>query len=118
MTVLSTAQQRVHARAVLVAAADLYRRRKGTLLACVDIAAKDPLGVLFSRRVLRGVLWLTDLAGWEAHPMRRRADVWRALNTAIRWCSRRSGGWQVGGFDRPPVSDISADRQHLEWVRP
>jgi len=115
--VLSTADQRVRARVVLVAAAEFYRSKFGTLLACIDRAAKDALDVVFTRRVLRGVLWLSDLAGWESHPMRRRSDVWRALNTAIRWCSRRPGGWQVRGVARPTPARVSPDRQHLEWVR-
>ncbi len=113
---LTTTQQRAKARVVLLAAAKLYRAKAGTLLVCIDRAAKDSLDVLFTRRVLRGVLWLADLAGWEAHPMRRRSDVWRALNTAIRWCSRRLGGWQVRGIERPAPANVSPDRQHLEWV--
>lgn len=113
---LTTTEQRAIARVVLLGAADLYRARKGSLLACIDAAAKDSYGVLFSRRVLQGVLWLRDLAGWEAHPMRRRAEVWRALNTAIRWCSRRAGGWRVSGVDRPALASVPPDRQHLEWL--
>lgn len=113
---LTTTEQRAVARGVLIAAADLYRAREGTLLACIDRAAKNSLEVLFSRRVLRGVLWLQDLAGWEDHPMRRRADVWRVLNIAIRWCSRRAGGWRVGGAERPALAKVSPDRQHMEWL--
>lgn len=112
----TTTEQRARALVVFRAAAILYRARAGTLLACLDSASGDALDVLFSQRVLRGVLWDRDLAGWEAHPTRRRADVWRALNTAIRWCSRRTGGWQVRGIARVARAAVSADRQHLEWL--
>lgn len=116
MKALTTTEQRARARVVLLAAGDLYRARKGTLLACIDLAATDPLDVVFSRRVLQGVLWLRNLSGWEAEPMRRRGDVWRALKLAIRWCSRRAGGWLVRGIKRPVRATVSADRQHLEWL--
>lgn len=113
---LTTTEQRARARVVLLAAADLYRAKHGSLLACVGTAATSPLDSVFTQRVLRGVLWERDLAGWEAHPMRRRADVWRALNTAIRWCSRRVGGWSVRGIERSAVATVPPDRQHLEWL--
>lgn len=116
MKILSTAEQRARARVVLLAAADLYREQRGTLLLCIDLAAAGPLEAVFTRRVLQGVLWLRDLAGWEGHPMRRRAEVWRALKLAIRWCSRRAGGWSVRGIERPARADVPADRQHLEWL--
>jgi trehalose utilization protein len=66
--------------------------------------------------VLRGVLWELDLPGWEAHPTRRRADVWRALKTAIRWCSRRTGGWSVAGQSRVARATVPPSRQWLEWL--
>lgn len=113
---VGTTEQRARACVVLRAAAELYRAKRGTLLVCVDLAADSNLDILFTRRVLRGVLWLSDLAGWEAHPMRRRADVWKALKTAIRWCSRRVGGWQVRGQQRVAVARVPPDRQHLEWL--
>lgn len=112
----TTAEQRVRARAVFLAAANLYRAKHGALLDCIDAASADPLERLYALRVLRGVLWQADLAGWEAHPMRRRAEVWRVLNIAIRWCSRRSGGWSVRGVERPARAGVPADRQHLEWL--
>lgn len=116
MKVLTTTEQRTRARVVLLAAADFYRARRGSLLACIGLAAKSSLDSLFTQRVLRGVLWERDLAGWEAHPMRRRAEVWRALKLAIRWCSRRVGGWSVAGIERTARADVSPDRQHLEWL--
>ena len=116
MTAFDTTEQRARARIVLQSAADLYRERRGTLLDCVKLAAVDFLDAEFARRVLRGVLWTQDLPGWESHPMRRRSDVWRALKTAIRWCSRRAGGWRVGGKDRPAVARVPPDRQWLEWL--
>ncbi len=97
-------------------AASLYRKRRGSLVDCIKTAAKDFLDAEFALRVLRGVLWLQDITDWEAHPMRRRSDVWRALKTAIRWCSRRVGGWRVGGRDRAPASSVPANRQWLEWL--
>jgi hypothetical protein len=113
---LSTTEQRARARVVLLSAADLYRERRGSLLDCVKLAAVDFIDAEFARRVLRGVLWTNNLIEWEAHPIRRRSDVWRALQTAIRWCSRRSGGWRVGGKDRPAVARVPPDRQWLEWL--
>lgn len=115
MRVLDTTEQRARARVVLLSAANLYRDRRGTLVDCISRAA-DPLDAEFARRVLRGVLWEQNLPEWEAHPMRRRSDVWRALNTAIRWCSRRAGGWRVGGKDRPAIARVPPNRQWLEWL--
>jgi trehalose utilization protein len=86
------------------------------LLECIVQAAPSVLHAEYARRVLRGVLWDLDLPGWEAHPTRRRADVWRALNTAIRWCSRRAGGWSVSGRLRVAVAKVPASRQWLEWL--
>jgi hypothetical protein len=116
MTVLDTTAQRTRARIVLLSAADLYRERRGALLDCIKVAAVDFLDAEFARRVLRGVLWTQDLAAWEAHPMRRRADVWRALKQAVRWCSRRAGGWRVGGKERTAVAKVPCSRQWLEWL--
>ena len=113
---LSTSEQRARARIVLQSAADLYREKRGTLCECVKLAAADFLDAEFARRVLRGVLWTQNLVEWEAHPMRRRSDVWRALNTAIRWCSRRAGGWRVGGKERPTRATVPPERQWLEWL--
>lgn len=114
--VLDTSAQRSRARVVLLSAADLYREKRGTLLDCIGLAAVSFIDAEYARRVLRGVLWENDLPGWEAHPMRRRADVWRALKTAIRWCSRRAGGWRVNGRDRPAVARVPPSRQWLEWL--
>lgn len=114
--VLDTTAQRSRARVVLLAAADLYRQKRGTLLQCVDLAATEMLDCEYVRRVLRGVLWEQNLPAWEAHPMRRRADVWRLLKIAIRWCSRRTGGWYVAGTTRPVRSSVPAGRQWLEWL--
>lgn len=116
MNTLDTTAQRDRARIVLLSAADLYREKRGTLLDCVKLAAVDFLDAEFARRVLRGVLWTQNLVEWEAHPMRRRSDVWRALNTAVRWCSRRAGGWCVGGRPRPVVAKVPPERQWLEWL--
>lgn len=116
MKPLDTTEQRARARLVLLSAADLYREKRGTLLDCLKLAATDFLDAEFARRVLRGVLWTNDLASWESHPMRRRAEVWRALKTAIRWCSRRAGGWRVGGKDRLAVARVPPERQWLEWL--
>ena len=118
MKTLTTGEQRARARRVLDGAARLYRQKRGSLIVCLDLVpTPNMLDVEYARRVLRGVLWLSDLASWEAHPMRRRADVWRAINTAIRWCSRRAGGWAVRGQARSVVAHVPANRQHLEWVR-
>lgn len=111
-----TTDQRARALVVLLAASDFYRARKGSLLYCVDLAAVEPMDSECARRVLRGVLWTLDLLGWEQHPMRRRGDVWRALKTAIRWCSRRAGGWSVAGVERPVLAKVPAGRQWLEWL--
>lgn len=117
MTALDTTAQRARALGVLLAAAVFYRARKGTLSECVALGAGDePLDAEYARRVLRGVLWEQDLIGWEAHPTRRRAEVWRVLKTGIRWCSRRTGGWRVGGKDRPARARVPATRQWLEWL--
>lgn len=116
MSTLDTTAQRERARIVLLCAADLYREKRGTLLDCVKLAAADFLDAEFARRVLRGVLWTQNLVEWEAHPMRRRADVWRALKTAIRWCSRRAGGWRVTGQSRPARANVPPERQWLEWL--
>ncbi len=116
MKVLSTTEQRARARSVLIAAADLYRQRKGTLLECLGRATDDYLDHEYAKRVLRGVLWELDIAGWESQPVRRRADVHRALKTAIRWCSRKAGGWRVGGRERPALATVPPNRQWLEWL--
>jgi hypothetical protein len=116
MTVLSTTEQRARARSVLVSAANLYRERRGSLLDCLKLATDSTLDLEYARRVLRGVLWENNLVEWETHPMRRRADVWRALRLAIRWCSRRAGGWRVGGVDRPARATVPCKRQWLEWL--
>ena len=114
--VLSTTEQRARALVVLRSAGDLYRERRGSLCECLQLAAVNLLDAEYARRVLRGVLWLQNLVEWESNRMRRRADVWRALKIAIRWCSRRAGGWRVGGKDRPVKSDVPCERQHLEWL--
>jgi len=101
---------------VLLEAEKRYRAHEGSLLDCIA-RGNDALDAEYARRVLRGVLWELDLQGWEAHPMRRRADVWKALKTAIRWCSRRTGGWRVGK-DRPAIARVPSSRQWLEWVQP
>lgn len=116
MTALSTTEQRARARIVLLSAADLYREKRGSLLDCVKLAAANLIDAEYARRVLRGVLWENNLVEWEAHPMRRRSDVWRVLRTAIRWCSRRAGGWRVTGQDRPAVAKVPCERQWLEWL--
>lgn len=116
MNTLDTTQQRIRARIVLLSAADLYREKRGTLLDCIKLAANDFLDAEFARRVLRGVLWTQNLVEWEAHPMRRRNDVWRVLRIAIRWCSRRAGGWRVGGKERPARAKVPPERQWLEWL--
>lgn len=113
--VLDTTAQRARARVVLLRAADLYRERRGSMLDCIKLAADDFLDAEFARRVLRGVLWEMNLSAWQEHPIRRRADVWRALKTAIRWCSRRAGGWRVGA-DRPARARVPSSRQWLEWL--
>lgn len=112
---LSTTEQRKIARPILVRTGVLYRQRRGDLLVCLGLATDDFMGAEYAKRVLRGVLWELDIAGWEAHPMRRRADVYRALKTAIRWCSRRAGGWRVGE-ERPAVAKVPPSRQWLEWL--
>jgi hypothetical protein len=115
--VLDTTAQRARALGVLRAAAVFYRARKGTLAHCVVLGAGDEiLDAEYARRVLRGVLWEQDLVGWESHPARRRSEVWRTLNTAIRWCSRRAGGWRVGGRERPAIAKVPSTRQWLEWL--
>lgn len=95
---------------------ELYRERRGQMLDCVALAAATFLDAEYARRVLRGVLWTQDLLTWEQHPMRRRADVWRAFRVALRWCSRRAGGWSVGGSWRPAKATVPANRQWLEWL--
>jgi len=114
--VIDTTEQRARARVVLLSAADLYRARRGTLAQCIVLAAPDIIEAEFARRVLRGVLWDNDLPGWESHPARRRAEVWTVLKTAIRWCSRKAGGWRVNGKDRPYVARVPPSRQWLEWL--
>lgn len=116
MTPLDTTAQRARARVVLLSAADLYRERRGSLLDCIALAAVDFIDAEYARRVLRGVLWENNLAAWESRPHRRRAEVWLALKTAIRWCSRRAGGWRVDGRDRPAVARVPPSRQWLEWL--
>ena len=116
MNAPTTAEQRARALVVLLAVAVLYRARSSTLLGCIDIAAADSREREYTLRVLRGVLWTSDLLGWESHPTRRRADVWRALKTATRWCSRRAGGWSVTGLVRPAAAKVPASRQWLEWL--
>lgn len=112
----STTEQRALARPVLLRAAKLYRERRGALWECLSMASDELLHAEYARRVLRGVLWTQDLPGWESQPQRRRAEVWRAVKTAIRWCSRRAGGWRVGGVDRPAVARVPPNRQWLEWL--
>ena len=116
MRVLSTVEQRARALAVFRRAADLYRSRAGSLSECLGLAADDLLDIEYAKRVLRGVLWTLDIVGWESHPMRRRAEVWAALKTATRWCTRKRGGWRVGGVDQPSVASVPASRQWLEWL--
>lgn len=114
--VLDTTAQRSRARIVLLAAANLYRQKRGTLLQCVDAAATEPLDPEYVRRVLRGVLWEQNLPAWEAHPMRRRSDIWRALRIAIRWCSRRTGGWYIAGKSTVAKTSVPCNRQWTEWL--
>jgi hypothetical protein len=116
VTSLNTSEQRARARIVLLSAADLYRERRGTLTECIATAAATFLDAEYARRVLRGVLWENNLPGWEVHPARRRSDVWRALQRAIRWCSRRAGGWSVGGTSRMAKAVVPPSRQWLEWL--
>jgi hypothetical protein len=116
MSALTTAEQRARALIVLRSAADLYREKRGLLFDCIKLAAASFVDAEYARRVLRGVLWTQDLPEWETHPMRRRADVWRALNLAIRWCSRRAGGWRVNGVERPARATVPCSRQWLEWL--
>ena len=116
MRVLSTTEQRAVALPILRRASDLYRAREGTLVECLGLASDDLLGIEFAKRVLRGVVWELDLFGWESHRMRRRSEVHRAFKTAIRWCSRRAGGWRVGGRERMVVATVPAGRQWLEWL--
>lgn len=114
--VLDTTAQRSRALLVLRAAADLYRQKRGTLLQCIDEASTLPLDPVYCRRVLRGVLWEQNLPAWEAHPMRRRADIWQVLKLAIRWCSRRTGGWYIAGKSTVAKTSVPCDRQWLEWL--
>lgn len=116
MSPLDTTEQRRRARVVLLSAADLYRQKRGTLCECLRLAAVDLLDAEFARRVLRGVLFESNLPAWEAHRSRRRADVWRVLKMAVRWCSRRVGGWRVNGQDRVARALVPAARQWLEWL--
>jgi len=60
-------------------------------------SAGDPLGAYYAREALRRVLTEHDFTAWNDHPMRRRADVVRAVKAALHVCTKhqRRGGWRV-----------------------
>ena len=68
-----------------------------SLNGALQLGAKDALGVYFAREVIRRVIYENDFTAWNDHPFRVRADVVRALKTALKVCGahKRRGGWVV-----------------------
>jgi len=68
-----------------------------SLNGALQLGGKTPLETYFAREVIRRVLRENDFTAWNDHPFRVRADVVRAVKTALVLCrkSERRGGWQV-----------------------
>lgn len=73
----------------------MYRARFGPLWQCIQKAGDGRLECEYARRLLRTLLNEQNLPAWEAHPSRRRADVYRLLDAAIRRSRCLRGGWLV-----------------------
>lgn len=90
----SPEEQLRRANVVLRAVRRLYRARFGALWECLQA---EPHGgnieAEYARRLLRVMLNDNNLPAWERHPSRKRADVYRLLDAAIRRSSMLKGGW-------------------------
>lgn len=92
----SREEQLRRANVVLRASRKLYRQRFGPLWQCVQTAGDARIEAEYARRLLRAMLLENDLPLWEAHPTRKRAEVYRLIDAAIRRSDQRHGGWLVG----------------------
>lgn len=68
-----------------------------SLNGALQVGSKDALEAQYAREVLRKVIFEVDFTAWNDHPFRVRADVVRALKTALKICGAhaRRGGWTV-----------------------
>lgn len=99
-------EQLRRAREVLRAARILYKGRYGTLQFCIRTAGAGVNGSptlegYYAERLLRPYTQALNLGDWEGERHRRRVDVFRALDAAIKRASALRGGWfvTVGGRD-------------------
>jgi hypothetical protein len=88
----SPEEKKRRALRVLLEARRLYRDRKGTLEACLS---DGTLESWWAKEILRGIVWERNLTEWERHPKTKRADVYKAVDRAIRKCRQLRGGWFV-----------------------
>lgn len=88
----SPEEKKRRALRVLLEGRRLYRDRKGNLEECLSDGSLESW---WAKEILRGIVWERDLTGWAAHPKTRRADVYRALDKAIRRCRQLRGGWFI-----------------------
>jgi len=93
----SEAEQARRGAVVLRAARKLYRQRFGNLNDCVSEAGQGGIEGEYARRILRAVLHEWNLLAWSEYRFRKRAEVYRALDAAIRRAEARRGGWSVTG---------------------
>lgn len=104
--VASADEQLRRAHVVLLEARSLYRERQGTLAQCLQMVETDLLSIEYARRLLRALtLNAWNPFTWEQDPTRKRADVYRLIDAAIRRSRRLRGGWFValpGGKAAPP----------------
>lgn len=91
----SREEQRRRIRFVLVRGWALYRRGQLDLTDSVRVAAGDSFNVaMHAHNVMRSILSLLDLAAWESHKSRTRADVHLLFRRAISRCTPHRGGWR------------------------
>lgn len=91
----SPEEQFRRAHVVLVGARRLYGEKFGELWECIQTAGDGRIECEYARRLLRAMLGEYDLPGWERNHTRRRADVYRLLDAAIRKSRQLKGGWFV-----------------------
>ncbi len=96
-------EQLRRAHVVLLEARSLYKDRAGALSDCLQQTSADLLSIEFARRLLRTLTFgQWNPFTWEQDPTRKRADVYRLLDAAIRRSRQWRGGWFValpGGLD-------------------
>lgn len=79
---------------MLIAARRLYRARFGPLWDCIREAGRGTIEGYYAERLMRCFAG-GPLPQWEENPLVMRAEVYRAVDRAIRRSSPRAGGWLV-----------------------